>query len=77
MNPVLEFVDFRVQVIPYETKPLWRIKQESFKIVGISIENGLFSVCNCLILGASAIILPEQYDGHLAAAAIVQVLKLI
>uniref|UniRef100_A0A1I7UJK4 Uncharacterized protein n=1 Tax=Caenorhabditis tropicalis TaxID=1561998 RepID=A0A1I7UJK4_9PELO len=28
VNPVLEFVDFRVQVIPYETKPLWNIKQE-------------------------------------------------
>ncbi|EFO98733.1 hypothetical protein CRE_26814 [Caenorhabditis remanei] len=57
INPVLEFVDFRVQVIPYETKPLWRIKQE---------------ICNCLALGASAIILPEQYEGHMAAAAIVQ-----
>ncbi|CAO4361403.1 unnamed protein product [Caenorhabditis nigoni] len=57
INPVLEFVDFRVQVIPYETKPLWRIKQE---------------ICNCLALGASAVILPEQYEGHMAAAAIVQ-----
>uniref|UniRef100_A0A8R1HVC7 Uncharacterized protein n=1 Tax=Caenorhabditis japonica TaxID=281687 RepID=A0A8R1HVC7_CAEJA len=53
----MEFVDFRVQLVPYETRPLWRIKQE---------------ICNCLNVGTSAIILPEQYEGHLAAAAIVQ-----
>ncbi|CAI5440512.1 unnamed protein product [Caenorhabditis angaria] len=55
--PILKFIDPAAELLPYETKPLWRIKQE---------------ICNCLALGVSSIILPEQFEGHVAAAAIVQ-----